>query len=227
MKVIKAKDKTTYVVFVLDGSVSMQRVRAETISGFNEQLLAIKEMEKPDHEVLVSVIVFSEPNMIHTQRKWVKASQIENLTEADYSTSGGSTALLDGMFDAINLIKDKDEEIKKGKNAGLVLFVTDGQENSSVRATASKIKEEITALRATCKYTFTFMGCLEGSVVEREYGIAAGSTTNFAFGAAGALENSATNTNAIRHYTSLRDEGHTFTQDFYDSVNNGNTNNNK
>lgn len=220
MKVLKEKNKSTYVVFLLDDSVSMAGIRTQTISGFNEQLEAVKQMQlsQPGHEVLVSIVKFSEPNKINPIRKWVRATEIEPISMGDYTASGGSTALLDAMQYTINLAKEKEQEIVKGENAALILFFTDGYENSSVEVKDGKVlKNQIEALRKTEHWTFTFTGTKEANVVEQEFGISALNTTVFAGGVAGMTSYSAGTVSSLDAYSNARSLGSTYTDTFYNN----------
>lgn len=215
MKVIKDTPKQTYVTFVLDNSGSMACVKNETVSGFNEQLQAVKAMEAPDHEVFVSFVLFSEPTAITTIRNWVKPSEIAPLTINEYRADGGSTALLDAMMFGINKTEEQLHNINKGNNAALVIFVTDGGENSSIRHNKGSVKEKIEALTRTDRFTFTFMGTESIDSVAHGYGIRAGNVTQFAFGAAGMHTNSISNSKGIADYAQLRSTGATFSVSFY------------
>lgn len=219
MKVIKEPtNKKTFVTFVLDASPSMGVVRKETVSGFNEQLQAVKAMETPDHEVFVSFILFSDSDKIETIRRWVKPSAMNPLTIDEYKTDiGGSTALLDALGDGMNLTEEKNSEINKPGNAALMIFVTDGGENSSKRQNKSAIKERITKLQNSGNWTFTFMGTESIDSVMNGYGISAGNIAQFAFGAAGMHTNSISNSKGLESYAKLRSAGVTGSAHFYDS----------
>lgn len=219
MKVIKEKNKTTYVVFLLDDSVSMQSIRKPTISGFNEQLEVVKLWQQPDHDVFVSFAKFSMPGSFEVIRKWVKAKELEPITELDYQAKGSSTALLDSMQATINLAQEKEKEILKDKNAGLVIFFTDGEENSSVEVKDGQtIKNQIEALRETKHWTFTFTGTQEAAVVEKQFGISMGNTTTFTGGVAGMAAYTNSTSDGLTGYGSSRLLGDTYTDTFYNNT---------
>jgi hypothetical protein len=161
--------------------------------------------------------LFSDAFRIQTIRSFERASQVRPLTNSDYGARGGFTALLDGMYRAISLTEEKAYEINQGKNAALVIFVTDGGENASHSYNKSQIKEKIQALTASDRWTFTFMGTESIDSVADNYGISAGNVTQFQFGAKGMHTNSLTNSSSIGAYANLRSAGETFSASFYDS----------
>lgn len=225
MKVLKEQPKQTYVVFVLDDSASMASVKTQTVSGFNEQLQAVKAMEAPDHEVFVSFVLFSDPNAINVIRHWVKPSELSPLSLNEYRADGGSTALYDAMMKGIEVAEEKLDSINNGINAALVLFVTDGGENNSKRFSGEhgrlRIKEKIQALTNTDRFTFTFMGTEGIDTVQRNYGIFAGNATQFQYGAGGMHTNTISNVGAIHAYAGARSLGSTYSNSFYNPSNAG------
>jgi uncharacterized protein YegL len=221
MKVIKEETpevKKTFVTFLLDDSGSMKGVVNETILGFNDQLRAVQKMEEePNHEVYVSFILFSDSFKIQTIRRFERASQVRPLTKEDYDARGGFTALLDGMYRAILVTEEKAIEISQGKNAALVIFVTDGGENASRSYNKAQVKEKIQALSTSDRWTFTFMGTESIDSVHDNYGIAYGNVTQFQHGKAGMHSNSIANSASIGAYANLRSSGGTFSASFYDT----------
>lgn len=208
--------KRTYVAILLDDSSSMHGARQETISGFNEQLLSLKNMQGPDHEVFLSVIIFSDPNNIRLLRSQVPVSMVSPLELPEYTASGHSTALLDAMNYTISHMVAYNDKICQEGNAALVLFITDGQNNSSVVVRDKKfISTRITELQGTGHWTFTYMGIGSAEEISGDYGIAVGNVAKFAFGAEGAVQNFATNSVSLDSYSVMRSAGVTGSASFY------------
>lgn len=229
MKVIKEQltPKKTFVVFVLDASSSMASVRNETISGFNEQLDVVHKMEAPDHEVFVSFITFSNPEKVFVLRNWVKPQDMKPISVEDYIPSG-MTALLDGINTGLNLLQGKTEEINQGKNAALLLVMTDGEENSSRVVSKAQIKERILGVQNTGRWTITFMGSEGLDAVHDGYGINYGNISQFQYGAKGMHTNSASHSHGLMRYATARGAGQTASADFFDATtpdNKGNSHN--
>lgn len=212
-------NKRTYVVLTLDDSASMSSVRMPTLNGFNEQLQSLKGMAAPDHEVLVAVYKFSDPSRIELLRDFTDVREVAKLSENEYTANGGSTALLDTMNKALNLVQSKDEDICTGQNAALVVFFTDGMENSS-REIGNKIqiKDRIEKLAAKKHYTFSYMGVGNLDEIASGYGFAKGNVTQFHAGPAGAAFNATRNTRAFASYNASRTLGDTSVKSFYDST---------
>jgi hypothetical protein len=220
MKLAKPEKKITYIGMLIDDSASMASVRQPTLSGFNEQIQYIKTMVAPDHEVYLTTAIFSEPGKFKVLRLFVDPTTVEALGESEYTTSGGSTALLDAMDQLIRVMEEKNALIKEGKNAALVQFFTDGQENSScVIKDRNLIKSRIEELTKTGHWTFTYMGVGSIEDISQGYGLSVNNITQFKHGVAGAVANSFTNTAALMSYNSARGAGATTSASLYNPTN--------
>lgn len=145
----------TFFTAVLDDSSSMSGARETTIKAYNDfirqQQVASKEAKD---EVFVSLTKFSDPGKVETLYVGVPLHEVPVLTERDYRTAGGSTALYDGIDKAI-----RDIERRVGEHARvLMLVITDGQENASVKVTdVSVIKRMVSQRQERGNWTFIFL----------------------------------------------------------------------
>lgn len=217
MKLAKPETKITYIAMLIDDSVSMSGARHQTLSGFNEQIEFIKKnMVSPEHTIYLTTAIFSEPGKFRILRKWVDPMTVEPLSLSEYTTGGSSTALWDAMNELIEITEEKKEIINSGKNAALIQFFTDGQNNSSQKIKdPSTIRSRVQELSKSDHWTFTYMGIGGIDDIARDYGFNAKNITQFQFGAKGAAANSVTNTAALMSYSSARTAGATYSADLY------------
>lgn len=215
MKVIKEDSiKRTYVMFVLDNSGSMSVNRLATLSGFNEQLLAVKNMESPTHQVFVSVILFSDPGSgIMMIRDRVPSVNMPLMRESEYLADGASTALWDAMWAGISNM-EKNTIINPKNDAVLMITITDGQNNNSREVlSADMIKQKVRMLTDGGNWTFTFMGIDSVENISQGFGIAAANTAIFSKTDPSA--NTLLNTKGLVGYALSRASGATQNSSFY------------
>ena len=101
---------------------------------------------------------------------------------------GGSTALLDALGDAIDHTIKVQKMLADDERAGNVVFViiTDGEENSSCRFSAKKIKQMISHEQEKYGWEFIFLGAnIDAVETASHYGIKANRATNFVCDAMG------------------------------------------
>lgn len=147
------------VAFVLDESGSMVHATSQTIAGVNQYVQSLKEQNK-DKKVLFSLTKFSsEVTVLHT------AEYIEDIPGIDGKYSpNGSTALFDAVGETIT------ETAKRVSNGTpvLVVVMTDGQENASLKYSHAAIKSLIEEKKSK-NWSFVFLGEGEDKWI-KEYG---------------------------------------------------------
>lgn len=151
------KQKTIYHLIV-DKSGSMSDCIEQTISGFNEQIGRIIELEKsfPDQEVVVGLTTFNEEVYHHFFQS--PSVAVKKMTTATYSPNG-CTALLDAIGKTASVIENEIKAESSQLNTTVVIVIlTDGHENSSEMYTLSQIKSTISRLEESGKWNFSFMG---------------------------------------------------------------------
>ncbi|MBR1731532.1 MAG: hypothetical protein IJ725_03775, partial [Ruminococcus sp.] len=94
----KTSNNITELVFILDRSGSMSGLESDTIGGFNS---LIEKQRKEDGECFVTTVLFD--NVIETLYDRVKLSEINPMTDKDY-TVRGCTALIDAIGSTIEHI---------------------------------------------------------------------------------------------------------------------------
>ena len=148
------RNDLTELVFILDKSGSMHGLEADTIGGFNS---LIEKQKKEDGKALVTTILFNDKKDIVHDR--VDLAEISALTDKEYVT-GGCTALLDAVGDAVSHIKKIHKYIRPEDVPAKTLFIitTDGMENSSRSYTYGKVKKLIEKQKEKHGWEFIFLG---------------------------------------------------------------------
>ena len=120
-----AKNNKFDLIIALDRSGSMQSIRKETVASLNAQIAKFKEeCKKSNLEGKLSILTFNE----YVQWDLVEhpLDQAVDIDSSSYDPRG-NTALYDAVGDAIAASKPKTASRK------MILVITDGQENQSVR----------------------------------------------------------------------------------------------
>lgn len=153
---------------------------SSTISGVNEQIESIKQLEKeyPDQKYNMDFIHFNSKVTIEYTNK--PAGSLEKINESNYKCSG-MTALLDAIGVGVKNLNEKiGEKVAAGDAAAVVVIITDGQENASREYDGLKIKSMIEELQGTDRWTFTFVGAnIDTISTARNYGINTNNVMNF------------------------------------------------
>lgn len=143
-----------YHLIVLDESGSMSCVRRQTISGCNETIQTVRQMQKnnPDQRHYVSVYVFKTGN----NRYIIRNKPVENvmeITAADYSPDS-CTPLYDALGKTLTELRSL---INEKHTLGYVTVITDGMENDSRRYDLKNVLALIDELKKQ-DVIFTFIG---------------------------------------------------------------------
>ena len=196
-------NKRLLVGIVLDRSSSMHAIKAETISGTNEQFSALRDSDDAGN-TFVAFFSFSQTvtpvfkNDDGTP-KLVPCNALEDISEADYCPSG-MTAMYDGVGDAIDFFAS---EAKKADDV-LIVVISDGQENASSRFTSDQISSRVKELQDD-GWNFTYIGANQDlTQVQANLGFHAGNMLSFRADAAGTAQMNTTLGSALRNYTTAR-----------------------
>lgn len=152
------KAKSSHVIFLLDGSYSMQSCKQATISGFNEFLASqVADVETSKIETFASCYVFTGSG-VDSLFTHTPVDKVKKLTELSYDPRGYSTNLYDGFGAALMQInKELSEKKKKHRESVILVVLTDGQENSSKVFNAETIKAMVKKAEAK-NWGFMFLG---------------------------------------------------------------------
>lgn len=145
----------TYIAVVLDESGSMAPYVADTLGGLNK---FIEDQKTQPGECKLTLTKFStrpKPD-IFTDKD---LREVAPLTEKDYHP-GGLTALLDALGQTVDSLGARLASLPEEQRPGKVIVVvqTDGQENSSMEYTLSRISDMVAHQSTVYSWEFVFMG---------------------------------------------------------------------
>jgi len=151
------KQKTIYHLIV-DKSGSMCDCVEQTITGFNEQVKKIQQLEKEyaEQEITIGLTTFNHEVCHHFFQS--PPTLVKQLNTDNYIPDG-STALLDAVGMTIDSIEKEINTHQNQSNTTVVMVIlTDGHENSSRLFKLEDIRTTISRLEETGKWTFSFIG---------------------------------------------------------------------
>jgi len=149
--------KTIYHIIV-DKSGSMSDCIDQTINGFNEQIAKICELEAefPEQQITIGLTTFNHEVDHHYYMRPV--SDAYKMNEENYQPNG-NTAMLDAMAETMNRLSEYQQESNRHLPTTVVMVVlTDGYENASVRYTLKNVKQMVEQREASGTWTFSFLG---------------------------------------------------------------------
>ncbi len=170
-------------LFILDKSGSMNSIKKTIISGFNEQLQSIKQLDKDNStESTFSLVVFDTKVKAKYLNEPINVA--EPLTDASYEPDGG-TAFYDALGMSIKALEDKlGADLTNVKV--LVTALTDGEENSSHEYTGSQVADLIKHFQSEYGWTFSFIGAnIDVEKLAKSLNVSSSNTMNFCATASG------------------------------------------
>lgn len=170
-------------LFLLDKSGSMESLRDQAVSGFNEYLHKLQgnKVSVDFNLVLFDDVSIDKPYIMTPLRK------VEKLTRDTY-VPRGLTPLYDSAVDAIKELEAKVSMIK-GSVAVSVVIMTDGLENASKRYTHQDLRSLVQRLEKEKGWTFAYMGANQDAYAEaQKMGININNTLQWAADTRGTLK---------------------------------------
>jgi hypothetical protein len=152
------KKQVVIYQLVLDQSGSMDSVAADTISGFNEQVQRIKEMNEfySSQDIRVNLCLFNH-NIKHFLFN-CPPGEINELSHRSYRPDG-MTALYDAVGDSIRKVKKLIKTLSEEAQVKVFfVIITDGHENSSRNYNFEKISSQIAKLERKKTWEFSYLG---------------------------------------------------------------------
>lgn len=164
------------LICIIDKSGSMQPIANDSIGGFNSFLESQKEL--PGTASVTLALFDQNYQLVHDN---VDIKTVRKLDNKSY-VPGGSTALLDAIGKTMNSVGARiasSPESEHPENV-IVCILTDGEENSSLEFTNSKIKEMIEHQQDVYKWKFIFLGANQDAfATAHTMGISSQFTSNF------------------------------------------------
>lgn len=176
------KMKKAEIIIVLDKSGSMESIRQETISGFNEFL---ESQHENNADTRITLVQFNHRH--HKVYESRSLNGIEKLNNENY-TPEGLTALLDAIGITIQSTRKRLRDTKEKEQPDKVLFIiiTDGLENNSTKFAREKIFKKIKKLEEKHSWEFIYLGANQDAIQEaNNYGINSKRAMTFAADAIG------------------------------------------
>lgn len=167
------KNKTD-ITILLDRSGSMQTIRKDMMGAF--KVFADDQRAIKHDECSLSLYQFDT----EIEEKY-KDLNIEQIPELELEPRGG-TALYDALEHVINKTGERLAALPESEKPARVVFVviTDGGENSSKTATASKVKAMIQHQTDVYSWSFVYLGANQDAFEEGgKVGFGRGSTLNY------------------------------------------------
>jgi len=147
------RDTTIYNLIIIDESGSMQSIKPQIISGFNEtvQTIRLTKEKYQEQNHLVSLVFFNGGGT-RTVHDCAAVKSIKELKDKDYQPNY-DTPLYDAMGFSLNKLKEK----VKPDDKVLITILTDGLENASKEYDQQTIKKLVEELKSK-GWVFAFMG---------------------------------------------------------------------
>lgn len=151
---VTAHKSDAYNLIILDESGSMSTVRDATISGCNETLISIRNIQKeqPSIRQYVSIFCFDSSHSRYIFHD-TPVDEVRDMTRADYNPSA-CTPLYDAIgYTVLQLFR----KINRQEAKGNVTIITDGYENASRKWRLPLVQELIATLKSR-GWVFSFIG---------------------------------------------------------------------
>lgn len=146
------------IVFILDMSSSMSKLRDEVVNGFNSFL---EGQKKEIPTALITTVFFNEKaTVIHKRAKII---DVPPISQEQYNPSG-ATALLDAIGEGIEIVV-KAQDWGGRPSQTIAIIITDGTENSSRKYTYKSLNE-IVGKRQKHGWRFLYLAANAESLME-------------------------------------------------------------
>lgn len=152
----------TEIAVVLDASGSMQSCVQATLGGFNKFII---DQCKEAGSAKLSLTQFNyKPTAKYTN---IDIQDVPKLSRRNYKPSGG-TALYDAIGVTIDALGESLSSMPESARPGkvIVVIITDGQENASVRYTGERIRLMIDHQKERYSWEFLFIGANQDAITE-------------------------------------------------------------
>lgn len=157
-----------HIEFILDRSGSMDSVKTQAISGYNEFVLNLR---KDDPDATLALTQFDSVGIERVTAR--KALHVDLLDQSTYNPRA-NTPLWDAVGQVVSQSQDNPDT-----NYMVVIF-TDGLENNSREWDREKLKKLIDEKSKTGRWTFLYLGANQDAWQEAaKFGVPVGSTVSY------------------------------------------------
>ncbi len=148
--------KKQYVGLVKDYSGSMEHLSRAAMKDYNTLITTIRSAsEKEDIDTIVSVVKCGVGSGGRVEREFVNSSVSRLKPLTTYVADGSYTPLFDSVAEVIDILESS-PDAKDRDVTFLVMVVTDGVDNRSVKWNGRTLGDRITRLQDSDRWTFTF-----------------------------------------------------------------------
>lgn len=127
-----------HVALVVDRSGSMEFLVREVVDNINSVIDALRPTDR------ISILFFEDPYGVVPYVENQAVDQVQRLSYDDYYPLGG-TPLYDAVGIAINEVMTPTIGAGKLSEFGLIIILSDGEENASVRYSLSDVRQAVAA----------------------------------------------------------------------------------
>jgi Mg-chelatase subunit ChlD len=167
------KENYTHISVILDRSGSMESIREDVVGGFNAFL---GEQKRTEGLATLSLVQFDTQNPYEVLHSFTLVQAVQPLIRETYVPRGG-TPLLDAMGRGINDLEQSLGAMREADRPARVVmvFVTDGQENSSREFSREQVARMISAKQEVAGWQFVYLSADLDAVNDaiRQYGVRA------------------------------------------------------
>jgi hypothetical protein len=207
-----------------DHSRSMLPIASAAAKDYNELILSIREgADEHDIDTVVSVVKCGVGGhdgrgaLVVRESTNSSINRLKEMKSSDYVTDGYSTPLFDSIGDLIEQLQSV-PDANDPDVSFVVMVITDGEENSSVKWNGNSLSKKIKELQKTDRWTFTFRVPRGGARELVRYGIAPGNILEWDTSTAGMEKSTAATKSAMRGFYAARASGVRSTDKFYADI---------
>lgn len=206
-----------YIGISRDHSGSMHSIVEAAARDYNDNIAAIKEgATEHNIDTIVSVVKCGAGRPARVVREVVNSNvhMLKPIAPGHYVADGNSTPLFDSVGDLIEQLKAVPDAADPAVSF-VVMVITDGGENSSVKWTGPAVGQAIKELQATDRWTFAFRVPRGYKQELTRYGIPAGNILEWDQTDRGAHAATVATRSAVKGFYAARSAGVTSTDKFY------------
>lgn len=154
------KSGLTYLIFVIDRSGSMASIRDDMIGGFNTFIKTQRDAKLGD----CKVFAYKFDNIYETMFEGIDLNDVPALDRTNY-VPRDMTALYDAVATTIDNIGTRLSAMKEEDRPEkvLVITITDGEENASVKFNQMDVANRIKTQREQFNWDFAYIGANQDS----------------------------------------------------------------
>jgi hypothetical protein len=211
----------TFIGFSLDHSASMRGITKAAARDYNTNIASIKQNAiEHNQDVIVSVVNCGAGASATVKREIINSSVtvLKPIPESNYEANGRGTPLYDSVGELIEMFEAL-PEASDINTSFLLMIITDGEENASIKWNAITLASKIKQLHATDRWSFVFrVPKGYGKKLAKTLDIFEGNIQEWEQTTKGLDQASQVTTQAIGGYFRSRATGATSTSSFYTSL---------